>query len=51
MGDNCSEKCLRRLHVAIIAEQRSDGLSIFVHPSKYVMPTASDGDSRFVHTP
>jgi hypothetical protein len=34
MGDNCTEKCLRRLHIAIIAEQRPDGLSILVHPPK-----------------
>ena len=32
--DDCTEKCLRRLHIAIIAEQRPDGLSILVHASK-----------------
>jgi hypothetical protein len=32
--DDCSEKCLRGLFIAIIAEQRPNGLSVLVHGSK-----------------
>jgi len=34
IGDDCSEKCLRGLFIAIIAEQRPNGLSVLVHGSK-----------------
>jgi hypothetical protein len=34
IGDNCSEKCLRGLLIAIITEQRPDGFSVLVHRSK-----------------
>src|ERR1700733_6815561 len=38
IGDGCSEKCLRGLFIAIIAEQRPNGFSGLVHGSKQVMP-------------
>lgn len=34
MGNNCTEKCLRGLHIAIGTEQRPDGLSMLVHGPK-----------------
>src|SRR6267378_4083771 len=51
IGDDSSEKCLRGLFIAIIAEHRANGLSVLVHGSKSVMPTATDRHSPFVHTP
>jgi hypothetical protein len=34
IGDGCSEKCLRGLLIAIIAEQRPNGFSVLVHGPK-----------------